>query len=455
MPKQHLQCTATPIEAVSINTLGASDIASLDDSTRALIDRRRKVMGPAYRLSYSQPFQPARAMGTKIVDVHGDEFLDAYNNVVSVGHNHPRVVEAVSTQLGMINTNTRYLQSDIVDYAENLMTTHDDALGSVMFTCTGSEANDLALRIARHVTGGTGVIVSDYAYHGCTRDVSSWSPASGEGTALGSDVRTVAPPDTFRRGDADLDEWFLASVRHQVDDMQRHGIRLAAFVVDSLFSSDGIFPNPQTVLERVVDLVHDSGGLFVSDEVQSGFARTGDAMWGYQRNRIVPDLVTMGKPMGNGMPIGGVVAKHELMNEFGENVPYFNTFGGENVPIAAAQAVLDVIREEGLIANAAKMGGMLSEGMRHILDETGHAADVRGAGMYIGVEFVRDLDAKSPDPETARAVVNGMKDRRVLFSAAGPYANVLKIRPPLVFSESDVDRFLTAFDMVARTVTPK
>lgn len=437
------------VEAVALNAFNAKDAAGLDAGTKDVIERRQRVMGPSYRLSYSEPFQPARAQGTRIIDVHGKEYLDAYNNVVSVGHNHPRVVEAITRQLTLINTNTRYLQSDVVEYAEQLASVHDPALENVMFTCSGSEANDLAARMARYVTGGTGIIVTEYAYHGCTRDVASWSPSSGAGTILAPEVRTVPVPDMFRMPDRDRAAWFAKHVQSQIDDLQRHGVKLAAFIIDSLFSSDGIYPD-DGVLAPVVDLVHAAGGLVISDEVQPGFGRTGAAMWGYQRSRIVPDIITMGKPMGNGMPIAGVVAKRSIMDEFGGNVPYFNTFAGENVPVAAAKAVLDVIRDENLVENARDKGQQLLEGMRGILRRNNIAADARGAGMYLGVEFVHDLDSKVPDPAATTKFVNDLRQRGVITSMAGQFANVIKVRPPLVFSQDDVDRFLTEFDYVAR-----
>jgi 4-aminobutyrate aminotransferase-like enzyme len=317
-----------------------------------------------------------------------------------------------------------------------------------MFTCTGSEANDLAARMARQVTGGTGIIVTEYAYHGCTRDVASWSPSSGAGTVLAPDVRVVPAPDTFRHPDQDIAQWFTAHLQAQIDDLARHGVKLAAFVVDSLFSSDGIYPDPG-VLASAVDVVHAAGGLFISDEVQPGFGRAGSAMWGYQRSNIVPDIITMGKPMGNGMPIAGLVAKRSIVESFGREVAYFNTFGGENAPVAAAQAVLDVIRDEDLVANAHDKGGQLLRGMREIVARNNLPIDVRGAGMYLGVEFVDSLETKIPNPQAAITFVNELRRRRVLTSMAGQFGNVIKVRPPLVFDQSDVDRFLTEFNHVA------
>lgn len=443
------QFGARPVDAVELNALDPSDVSALDADTQLLIQRRRNVMGPAYRLVYTDPLRPVRALGTKIVDVNGDEYLDAYNNVPSVGHNHPRVVEAVTRQLNLLNTNTRYLCGDIVDYAEQLTATHGPELRNVMFTCTGSESNDLAMRMARHVTGGTGVIVSNYAYHGNTRDVSGWSPSSGGGWTQRPDVRVVPPPDTFRTTASALSDEFARHVAACIEDLADDGIALAAMIIDPLFSSDGLYAD-RTSLSAAAEVVHRAGGLVISDEVQPGFGRTGDAMWGHQRWNLDADIATMGKPMGNGLPIGGVVAKPSVMSAFGSDVPYFNTFGGENVPVAAARAVLDVIREENLMANSADKSAQLLAGMRDCLQRAGRPSDVRGAGLYLGVEFVTDLDTKTPDPLTASAVVNGMRRRRVLISVVGPYANVLKVRPPLVFSQADVDRFLTEFDHVVR-----
>jgi acetylornithine aminotransferase len=378
-------------------------------------------------------------------DRDGNEYLDAYNNVVSIGHGHPRVVDAITRQLYKINTNTRYLQHDVVDFAEDLTSTHGAGLSMAMFTCTGSEANDLALRIARQATGGTGIIVSEYAYHGCTRDVASWSPAGRSEANLPKEVRVVPPPDTFR-GSGEPSRALAEHVEAQIEDLRRQGIRLAAFVVDPMFSSDGIFPIPN-VLGPAVQRVQQAGGLFVCDEVQSGFGRTGAALWGHQWVGQNPDIATMGKPMGNGMPIGGVVTRADILEKF-KDVGYFNTFGGENAPVAAAQAVLDTIRDEDLVENARRRGEDIRRGLSNVIERAGVPADVRGAGMYIGVDLVDDLDTKKPMPTVATRVVNGLRDRHVLISAAGPYGNVLKIRPPLVFSEADVDRLISEFDFV-------
>jgi 4-aminobutyrate aminotransferase-like enzyme len=305
-----------------------------------------------------------------------------------------------------------------------------------MFTCSGSEANDLALRIARACTGGTGVIVTENAYHGVTSAVAELSPSLGANVPLGVQVRTVPAPAAW------VD--FAAAVAAAIEDLGRHGLRLAAFLADSLFSSDGVLPDPAGFLTPVAGLVHAAGGLYIADEVQSGFGRTGARMWGYQRHDgLVPDIVTMGKPMGNGLPIAGLVARQPVLEEFGRTARYFNTFGGNPVCVAAAAAVLDVLDEEDLPANALATGGYLLDAIRALADGSPVLADVRGAGLYLGVDVVSAADGE-PSAELAAAIVNGMRDRRVLISATGPRGHVLKVRPPLPFARPQADQLLAA-----------
>jgi 4-aminobutyrate aminotransferase-like enzyme len=415
--------------------------------TDDLITRRDAALGNAYRLFYARPVELVRGEGVYLYDPDGNAYLDAYNNVPSMGHSHPRVTEAVSRQLATLNTHTRYLTTGIVEYAERLLSTHSfggsdgphHEAAHAMFTCTGSEANDLALRIARQHTGGTGVIVTSNAYHGVTAAIAELSPSLGDGVPLGPHVRTVPAPA------AGVD--FTAAVAAAIADLQRHGIRLAAFLADTLFSSDGILPGPAGFLAPVADLVRAAGGLYIADEVQPGFGRTGAHMWGYQRHGIVPDIVTMGKPMGNGLPIAGLAARREVIEGFGRTARYFNTFGGNPVCIAAAAAVLDILETEGLAANALSTGTYLRDSLAGLAAGSGALGDVRGAGLYIGVDVVSPSDG-TPSPETAAAIVNGMRDRRVLISATGPLGHVLKIRPPLPFQRQHADQFLDVLSAV-------
>jgi 4-aminobutyrate aminotransferase-like enzyme len=406
-----------------------------------LIAARERVLGPANRLFYERPVHLVRGQGSHVFDADGARYLDAYNNVVSVGHCHPHVIDAVMKQMSTLNTHTRYLHRGIVDYSERLLATMPKEINQVMYACTGSEANDLALRVAEIYTDARGVIVTRDAYHGNTATVMAISPSLGDATTLGPHVRTVPPPDSYRHPDAAAR--FAADVACAVDDLCSQGIRVSCLIADTIFSSDGIYPDP-AVLAPAVDVVRRNGGVFIADEVQPGFARTGQSMWGFDRHGVIPDIVTMAKPMGNGLPVAAMAARDHVLRPFAARVPYFNTYGGNPVSMAAAAAVLDVIENEGLLANAAAVGAALRTELSRIAEDNPRIGDVRGAGLYVGVEIVSDVDT-TPDRAGARALVNLMRERRVLISVCGHDGNVLKIRPPLVFSMSDVDWFCTEF----------
>ncbi len=427
---------------------GATD---LDPVTREMIERRKALLGPAYRLFYDKPLHLVRGEGAWLFDQEDNAYLDAYNNVTSIGHCHPKVVEAIATQAGILATNTRYIHGSILDYAERLLNTMPDEIGHMMFTCTGSDANDLAVRIAQAYTGGLGIVVTETAYHGITQSVSEFSPSLGANVDLGPHVRTVPAPDTYRQGE-DMAANFAAAVEGAFADLKRHGIKPALFICDGIFASDGVFDGPRGFLKGAVDAAHAAGAVYIADEVQSGFGRTGDALWGFQRHDVVPDLVTMGKPMGNGFPVAGVAVRPALVEEFGRKARYFNTFGGNAVAIAAATAVLDVVESEELIENAREIGAYLQDGLRVRAETHACIGDVRGAGLFLGIEIVSDRDAKTPDASMTSAIVNGLREERVLISACSKTHNVLKIRPPLVFTRENADQFLAAFDRVlART----
>jgi 4-aminobutyrate aminotransferase-like enzyme len=429
------------------NAFDPTATEALDPRTRTLVERRQRLLGPAYRLFYQEPVEFVRGEGVHLYDADGNTYLDAYNNVVSVGHAHPRVVEAVSRQLGTLCTHTRYLQEGILDLAETILPTFGGRIadrGHLMLTCTGSEANDLALRIAKHHTGREGVIVTSEAYHGNSELTSSFSPSLGDHSRLGTWVRRVPAPDPYRLPHDGLGAWLAERVQEQIDDLERRGQGLAAFIVDSLFSSDGIYAQPTDLLGPVLEVVHRAGGLFIADEVQCGHARSGDTIWGYQRHNLDPDIVTMGKPMGNGYPVAGIAVDQPVVERFGRDTRYFNTFGGNTVAVAAAQAVLDVIQDENLLANSHAVGRYLRDGITSIAATHEPIGDVRGAGLYIGVELVTDRATKAPDLAAATATVNGLRQRGVLISATGEHGNILKIRPPLVFTTADADHLLEA-----------
>jgi 4-aminobutyrate aminotransferase-like enzyme len=414
---------------------------------RELIQRRAQLLGSAYRLFYRKPVHLVRGRGQYLWDAEGNQYLDVYNNVASVGHAHPRVVEAVNRQMRQLNTHTRYLHEAILDYSERILATMPTAIDTAMYMCTGSEANDLAVRVAQRYTGGEGVIVTREAYHGTSALTSGLSPALGTGQELAVTARTVAAPDAYRSGEAGLAQHFAATIQAQIDDLAEHGIKFAAFLADSIFSSDGVLPNAPGMLGAAIDVVHRNGGVFIADEVQPGFVRTGEAFWGFARHGLTPDLVTTGKPMGNGIPVSAVFAKKEVLAAFGDHIPYFNTFGGNPVSIAAAQAVLDIIEDEQLQAHALTVGSDFLAALRQVAQaHPGAVGDVRGAGLFIGCELVTDLESKTPDKALALDLLEQLRDRRVLTSVAGPFGNVLKLRPPLPFDGTDISWVTEALD---------
>jgi 4-aminobutyrate aminotransferase-like enzyme len=374
--------------------------------------------------------------------------------VASVGHANPEVVEAVRAQMSRLSTHTRYLQRGVVEFAEQLLATFPAHIGHVMFTNSGSEANDLALRVARTWTGGTGVVVTAEAYHGTTDLLATVSPSVHATFGTDPGVRVVPRPSARLAAAAgqEVGDWFADQVDAAFQDMRAHGTVPSAFLADSIFSSDGIYPNAPGFLKKTIDVVHGHGALFISDEVQPGYTRTGETFWGFMRHGVEADLVTCGKPMGNGLPVAALAGRAEVLARFGRDVPYFNTFGGSSVPIAAAQAVLTFVQREDLLASVHRTGTALRDGIDALTAGRPDVDEVRGAGLYLGVELVDAADA--PDSATALRVVNEMRRRHVLISVAGQGNNVLKIRPPLVFGDAEVatflDRFADTLDAVDR-----
>jgi 4-aminobutyrate aminotransferase-like enzyme len=394
---------------------------------KQVLEGRQQFLGGGYRLFYQEPLHVVRGEGVWLYDSEGRRYLDAYNNVASVGHCHPAVVEAITTQAAQLNTHTRYLNDAIVEFAEDFLTEFPPELRNLTMTCTGSEANDLALRVARQITGGQGVIVTSWAYHGVTSALAELSPSLGDGFEQGKNVWLTDAPDTFRHPGV-----FSAGVERALEGMKHAGVKPAALLVDTIFSSDGVFSPDPLDMQRAVGLVRAAGGLFIADEVQPGFGRTGSQCWGFARYGVTPDLVSLGKPMGNGHPVAGLVGRPELFAEFGRRQRYFNTFGGNPVSCRAAHAVLQILRREELQQNAQMTGAILREGLQKLAQRYPVIGDVRGDGLFIGVELVSD-QRNTPAPELAAFIVNEMRQKQVLISATGPAANVLKIRPPLVF----------------------
>jgi 4-aminobutyrate aminotransferase-like enzyme len=416
------------------------------------LERRTRVFGAASVLFYERPLEFVRGEGCWLYAADGERYLDAYNNVPSVGHCHPQVVAAAAHQLGQLNVHTRYLHPGVIAYAERLLQTLPAELSNITFTCTGSESNDLALRLAAAHTGGRGIIVTEAAYHGNTALLTEVSPSSLKRGALPSHVRAVPAPDALRAL-GNLEDYFATHILEAAEDLRRNGVRLSALLIDSIFSSDGVHADPPGFLATACNVVHSAGGLVIADEVQPGFGRTGTHWWGFQRHGIEPDIVTMGKPMGNGYPIGAVVTRPEILQDFCSKFGYFNTYAGTPVAAAVGQAVLDVIEQEQLQQNAAQVGAELKQGLTQLAARHPEIASVRAAGLYLGIELAHPRDG-TPLAERTAAVINAVRDRHVLVGAAGRFGSVIKIRPPLCLSMEQAQLVVSALDEALKATAP-
>ena len=430
---------------------------SVRPSTYDLRERRERRLGKGLHLSYDQPLHTVRGEGVWLYDAEGHAYLDCYNNVPQVGHCHLRVVEAIARQAATLNTNTRYLYESIVEYTERLTATLPEGLEICMLVASGSEANDLAWRIAKACTGNSGAMVMEDAYHGVTDAVTDLSPSRiYDPEKLAPHVTTVPPPDGYRgewrRDDPDCGERYASLAEASIERLAAKGHAPAAFFIDTILASNGIIAPPSGYLTGVFERVRAAGGLCVADEVQAGFGRTGDGMWGFELDAVVPDIVTFGKPIGNGHPIGAVVMRSEIAEAFATTTHFFSTTGGNPVSCAAGLAVLGVIEREGLQENARTIGAELERALEDLALRRPMIGDVRGAGLFVGVELVRDRETREPaGPETS-AVVNHLRAHGVLIGIEGRYSNVLKIRPPIVFRSSHVARLVEALDQALESV---
>lgn len=417
-----------------------------DDSF--LLKRRFDVLGRNTPLFYDEPVHLVKGEGVWVEDAAGRRYLDAYNNVPHVGHCHPHVVGAIARQSAALNLHSRYLHETVVEYAERLTATFAGPLDTAMFTCSGTEANELALRMARFATGHDGVIVSDFSYHGNSATLASLTTAFPVAEAFPQWARTVVVPDPRRdrhgQSDRELAARYAAQVADAVRSLQSEGYGVAAILIDSFFANEGL-PDPvDGYVTAAVDTVRAAGGLFICDEVQAGFGRTGDAMWGHQLSRVAPDIVTLGKPMGNGYPLAGAISSNDLMSSFQSASTYFNTFGGNPVAAAAGMAVLDVLERQQLRENARTVGQHVRSGLHRLQDKYPVIGGVRGRGLFFGIELVDENG--SPAPDVTKRLVNMMRDRGVLLSRIGRHDNVLKMRPPLVFDVQNADFLLSVLD---------
>jgi 4-aminobutyrate aminotransferase-like enzyme len=419
-----------------------------------LIARRRALLGPNVSTFYAEPVHIVGGEGVWLWDSDGRSYLDCYNNVPHVGHTNPRVVEALCKQARTLNTHTRYLHEGILDYVERLTATFDAPLSTAILTCTGSEANDIALRMAEAMTGKRGIVATDATYHGNTTLVSHLSKSNEPevGFGLGHYLRHVEAPDSYRIADPD-GERFAAHVERAIVDLEASGIGFAALIVCPLFLNEGFPAQRPGWLKPAAEAARRAGGLLICDEVQSGFARCGSHFWAHQKQGVTPDVVTMGKPMGNGHPVAGLVTRPEIMARFRRSFRYFNTFGGNPVSCAVAMAVLDELEERELQANAARIGRLAQARLADLARKYEVIGDVRESGMVFGAEFVLDRANKTPAPEFADRIVNAMRHRGILLSKLGRHKNTLKIRPPMVFGPEHLDLLMDTLDDVLAEAT--
>jgi len=421
----------------------------------ALLGERRERLGPSLSLSYRSPLTIVRGAGQYLYDQNGAVYLDMVNNVAHVGHCHPRVVRAGARQMAVLNTNTRYLHPAIVEYARRLTGTLPEPLSVCFFVCSGSEANELALRMARAHTRGTDVIAVRGAYHGNTQgliDVSSYKFDGPGGSGAPPWVQVVPMPDDYRgpyrRDDPARGEKYAGSVREAVERIHDRRGSPAAFLCESILSCGGQIELPPGYLGAAYRHAREAGAVCIADEVQVGFGRVGTHFWAFQTQGVVPDIVTMGKPIGNGHPLAAVVTTPAIAASFANGMEYFNTFGGNAVSCRIGLAVLDVMRDEGLQDRALRLGERLALGLARLSERHPIVGDVRGLGLFLGIELSQDRETREPAPHQAAYVVERMKDHGILLSTDGPDHNVIKMKPPLCLSESDVDRVVAAYDRV-------
>jgi 4-aminobutyrate aminotransferase-like enzyme/Ser/Thr protein kinase RdoA (MazF antagonist) len=420
-----------------------------------ILSKRRMRMGGNVSISYRSPLKIVRGWMQYLYDEEGRKFIDAYNNVAHVGHCHPRVVEAARQQIGVLNTNTRYLHDNIIRYADRLTSLLPEGLEVCYFVNSASEANELALRLARAYTSQKDMIVLEAAYHGNTTSMIDISPYkhNGPGGRGAPDwVHAVPIPDVFRgtykADDLQAGAKYALNVKQAIDGLSEQGRGLSGFIAESLPSVGGQLVFPDGYLPDVYRYVREAGGLCIADEVQTGFGRIGSHLWGFEMQNITPDIVVLGKPIGNGHPLAAVITRPQIAEAFNNGMEYFTTFGGNPVSCAVGLAVLDVMQEEGLQAHAARVGNILLNGLKSFVGKYRMVADARGAGLFLGVELVRDPSTLEPADLEASFISNRMREYGILLGTDGPYHNVVKIRPPMAFDESDAETLLRTFEKI-------
>jgi 4-aminobutyrate aminotransferase-like enzyme len=397
----------------------------------------------------ARPLNIVRGYKQYLYNDQAHRFIDGYSNVAHVGHAHPRVVRAVSEQLAVLNTNTRYLQAQLTTYAERLTALLPDSLRVCYFTASGSEANELALRLARAHTGARDLIVMDSAYHGHTTtliDISPYKHAGPGGAGAPDWVHTSPIPDVYRARNmtGDPGAWFAARVGDAISAVRNTGRGLSGYIAETCPSVGGQIMLPMGFLRDVYARVRTAGGVCIADEVQTGFGRTGSHFWAFEAHGVTPDIVVLGKPIANGFPMGAVITTRSIAESFANGMEYFSTFGGSTAACVAGLTTLQVTLDEELQAHALVVGGQLLHGLRALMTTSELVGDVRGSGLFIGVELVRDRETLEPADTEASFVVNRMRDRGVLVGTDGPYHNVIKIRGPMCLSAADAEQIVDA-----------
>ena len=392
-------------------------------------------------LFYKEPINLESGEGVWLYDKSGKKYLDVYNNVPVAGHCHPRIIASLTDQASKLNVHSRYVSDVVVDYSEKLISLHSDNLSKLQMACSGTEAVEVAIKMARIYTGGQGIICSNATYHGNSHETFRMTIGPFE-----PEFRRVTYPESYRpikEGllEEDLCALYIKEVEKQIEGFSQDGIKFAGLIFCSIFANEGLPDFPKDYLSKVSKLVRDSGGVVILDEVQAGFGRTG-TWWGYELSNVSPDIAVMGKPMGSGLPVSGVVTTEEISDSFHEKAFYFNTTAATPLQAAVGGTVIDIIQDEGLIENAEKIGGYLKAELLKIKDDFDYLGDIRGPGLFIGLDIVDNKENKKPDREKAIEIVEILKSKGVLISNAGQYRNVLKLRPPLVFDSSHADLLL-------------
>jgi 4-aminobutyrate aminotransferase-like enzyme len=418
------------------------------NDTTDLLARRNAALGAGAPLFYEVPLHIVRGDDVYLYDNDGRRYVDMYNNVPCVGHANPRVVEAMARQQATLNVHSRYLHEGVVEFAERLAALHGPQIESVILSCSGTEANEVALRMARFATGKRGIICTNATYHGNSELVGSLTRLNQQ-PATNPAVRSIPFPEKYRPIAGNLSESalcdaYLDRLGKAIDQLNEAGQGVAALIICSIFANEGLPDVPTGFMPRAAAMVREAGGLVIADEVQAGYARTGN-WWGYEVTGFTPDIVVTGKPMGNGLPLAATAASRALVETFRAKTRYFNTFASSPLQAAVGMAVLDEIENRDLRANVAAVGGALKASLSQRKGASAAIGDVRGHGLFIGVELVQPADG-SPDVDLAKRVINRLKDKGFLTSNAGAYANVVKIRPPLTFSHANAADFLVAWD---------